>query len=58
MPNENGGSSGATCATSGCHTGTANDPNNKGSVAVKLSKRHDIYTRRGADPFSDNHRFD
>lgn len=34
VPNENGGSSGATCATSGCHTGTANDPNNKGSVVV------------------------
>jgi len=31
VPNENGGK---TCATSGCHTGTANDPNNKGSVTV------------------------
>jgi uncharacterized protein (TIGR03437 family) len=31
IPGENGG---ATCATSGCHTGTANDPNNKGSVTV------------------------
>jgi uncharacterized protein (TIGR03437 family) len=36
VPNENGGASGATCATSGCHTGTANDPNNKGSVAVNF----------------------
>src|SRR5580700_4636350 len=31
VPTENGG---ATCATSGCHTGTTNDPANKGSVAV------------------------
>jgi uncharacterized protein (TIGR03437 family) len=31
IPSENGG---ATCATSGCHTGTANDPTNKGSVTV------------------------
>jgi uncharacterized protein (TIGR03437 family) len=36
VPNENGGASGATCATSGCHTGTANDPNNKGSVSVNF----------------------
>jgi uncharacterized protein (TIGR03437 family) len=34
VPNENGGASGATCANSQCHTGTANDPNNKGSVVV------------------------
>jgi hypothetical protein len=33
VPNENGG---ATCATVGCHTGTANDPNNKGSVVVNF----------------------
>ncbi|HWD00495.1 MAG TPA: choice-of-anchor V domain-containing protein [Candidatus Sulfopaludibacter sp.] len=33
IPTENGG---ATCATSGCHTGTANDPNNKGSVTVSF----------------------
>ena len=31
VPNENGG---ATCANSGCHTGTANNPANKGSVTV------------------------
>jgi uncharacterized protein (TIGR03437 family) len=31
VPNENGG---ATCANSGCHTGTANNPANKGSVMV------------------------
>jgi uncharacterized protein (TIGR03437 family) len=31
VPTENGG---ATCATSGCHTGTTNDPSNKGSVTV------------------------
>jgi len=31
VPGENGG---ATCATSGCHTGTTNDPANKGSVTV------------------------
>lgn len=31
VPTENGG---ATCATSGCHTGTTNDPANKGSVTV------------------------
>jgi uncharacterized protein (TIGR03437 family) len=36
VPNENGGSNGATCATSGCHTGTANDPANKGSVTVNF----------------------
>ncbi len=36
VPNENGGSSGATCASVGCHTGTANDPNNNGSVAVNF----------------------
>ena len=36
VPNENGGASGATCATSGCHTGTANDPSNKGSVVVNF----------------------
>jgi uncharacterized protein (TIGR03437 family) len=36
VPNENGGASGATCATAGCHTGTANDPNNKGSVSVSF----------------------
>lgn len=28
---------GATCATIGCHTGTANNPANKGSVAVTFS---------------------
>jgi len=28
--------SGATCATSGCHTGTTNDPANKGSVSVNF----------------------
>jgi len=33
IPSENGG---ATCATSGCHTGKANDPNNKGSVTVNF----------------------
>ncbi len=33
VPGENGG---ATCATSGCHTGTANNPSNKGSVAVNF----------------------
>ena len=31
VPGENGG---ATCANSGCHTGTTNDPANHGSVAV------------------------
>src|SRR5580658_2901010 len=31
VPTENGG---ATCATSGCHTGTTNNPANKGSVTV------------------------
>ena len=31
VPGENGG---ATCATSGCHTGTTNSPANKGSVTV------------------------
>jgi uncharacterized protein (TIGR03437 family) len=31
VPTENGG---ATCASSGCHTGTTNDPANKGSVTV------------------------
>lgn len=34
IPSEHGG---ATCATSGCHTGTANNPANKGSVAVTFS---------------------
>lgn len=34
IPGENGG---ATCATAGCHTGTANNPANKGSVAVTFS---------------------
>ena len=33
IPSENGG---ATCATSGCHTGTANNPANKGNVAVSF----------------------
>jgi uncharacterized protein (TIGR03437 family) len=33
VPGENGG---ATCATSGCHTGTTNDPANKGSVTVNF----------------------
>ena len=33
VPGENGG---ATCATSGCHTGTANNPSNKGNVAVNF----------------------
>jgi uncharacterized protein (TIGR03437 family) len=36
VPNENGGANGATCANSGCHTGTANDPANKGSVTVNF----------------------
>src|ERR1700683_4625863 len=31
VPGENGG---LTCANSGCHTGTTNDPANKGSVTV------------------------
>jgi len=31
VPTENGGE---TCANSGCHTGTTNDPANKGSVTV------------------------
>jgi uncharacterized protein (TIGR03437 family) len=31
IPSEHGG---ATCATSGCHTGTANNPANQGSVSV------------------------
>jgi uncharacterized protein (TIGR03437 family) len=34
IPSEHGG---ATCATSGCHSGTANNPANKGSVAVTFS---------------------
>jgi uncharacterized protein (TIGR03437 family) len=34
IPSENGG---ATCATSGCHSGTVNNPANKGSVAVSFS---------------------
>jgi uncharacterized protein (TIGR03437 family) len=33
VPGENGG---ATCATSGCHLGTANNPANKGSVKVSF----------------------
>jgi uncharacterized protein (TIGR03437 family) len=33
VPGENGG---ATCATSGCHLGTANNPVNRGSVAVSF----------------------
>jgi uncharacterized protein (TIGR03437 family) len=33
VPGENGG---ATCATSGCHLGTANNPANKGSVKVNF----------------------
>ncbi len=33
IPTENGGQ---TCANSGCHAGTANDPNNKGSVVVNF----------------------
>ncbi len=36
VPNENGGANGATCATAGCHTGTANSPSNKGSIAVSF----------------------
>ncbi len=36
VPFENGGAAGATCASSGCHTGTVNDPNNKGSVVVNF----------------------
>ena len=36
VPNENGGASGATCASSGCHTGTANAATNKGSVTVNF----------------------
>ncbi len=34
VPGENGG---ATCAQSGCHIGTANDPKNSGSVAVTFA---------------------
>lgn len=34
IPGENGGQ---TCANVGCHTGTANNPANKGSVAVAFS---------------------
>lgn len=34
IPGENGGQ---TCANSGCHIGTANNPANKGSVAVTFS---------------------
>jgi uncharacterized protein (TIGR03437 family) len=33
IPSENGG---LTCANSGCHTGTTNDPANKGSVMVNF----------------------
>src|SRR3984957_1366921 len=33
VPGENGG---ATCATSGCHLGTANNPANKGGVTVSF----------------------
>src|SRR5580693_3337284 len=33
VPGENGG---ATCATSGCHLGTANNPANKGNVSVNF----------------------
>lgn len=33
VPGENGG---ATCATSGCHTGTTNDPTHQGSVTVNF----------------------
>src|SRR5581483_2569761 len=33
IPSENGGQ---TCANSGCHSGTANDPNNRGSVTVNF----------------------
>ena len=33
VPGENGG---ATCATSGCHTGTANNPANKGGVTINF----------------------
>jgi uncharacterized protein (TIGR03437 family) len=40
VPGENNG---ATCATSGCHLGTANNPANKGSVAVNFPKGT-IYT--------------
>lgn len=36
VPNENGGASGATCAVSGCHTGTANSSSNKGSIVVNF----------------------
>jgi uncharacterized protein (TIGR03437 family) len=36
VPNENGSQKGATCATVGCHSGTANDPNNKGNVVVSF----------------------
>ncbi len=36
VPNENGGSSSATCASAGCHTGTANDPKNTGNVAASF----------------------
>src|ERR1700683_1381333 len=35
VPGENGG---ATCATSGCHLGTANNPANKGSVTVSFPR--------------------
>src|ERR1700677_4428793 len=34
VPTENGG---ATCATSGCHTGTTNNPANKGSVTANFA---------------------
>jgi uncharacterized protein (TIGR03437 family) len=34
VPTENAGQ---TCATSGCHTGTTNDPANKGSVTANFS---------------------
>jgi uncharacterized protein (TIGR03437 family) len=36
VPNENGGPNGVTCAQSGCHQGTANNPANKGSVTVNF----------------------
>lgn len=34
VPFENGGANGATCTAANCHTGTTNDPANKGSVTV------------------------
>jgi uncharacterized protein (TIGR03437 family) len=41
IPSENGGQ---TCANSGCHTGTTNDPANKGSVTVTFPNSIKTYT--------------